>query len=112
MTNYKIKIYCTSKAELLLNNYPINNDSKQDINNCLQPDDDDRINEMCILYKQQKKDKRQKNIDNINYTIKCLEIFCNTLFSKSDFISYIKYMHETGFTSIKNNIYFIDNQSN
>ena len=108
MTNYingqyKIKIYCTSQEQLLLNDEPISIINKDDINNCLLPDYDDNINEICILYKRIKKN---------NYTIKSLEIFYNSCITEDEFISYIKYMHYVGFSSQQNYIEFINTQTN
>ena len=100
---YKIKIYCTKITDLLLNNVPISIYIKDEINNSLQPDYNDEVDEICILYKKNKK---------TNYTLKCLEIFCNSEFSEHEFISYIKYMKYVGFTSKKNNIEFINVQTN
>ena len=104
---YKIKIYCTTRAQLLINGIPISIGIKNMINNSLLPEYDDDINEICILYK-----KLKNNNYRVNYTVKSLEIFYNSYITEDEFISYIKYMHYAGFSSENNNIEFINIQTN
>ena len=84
MTNYingqyKIKIYCTFREQLLHYNRPIIFNIRNQINNSLLPGFNNDINEICILYKKNKK---------TNYTIKSLEIFYNSYITENEFISY------------------------
>ena len=109
MTNYingqyKIKIYCTFREQLLHYNRPIIFNIRNQINNSLLPGFNNDINEICILYKKNKK---------TNYTIKSLEIFYNSYITENEFISYIEYMKDNGFSSSEeNNIEFIDTRTN
>ena len=116
MTNYingqyKIKIYCTSQEQLVFNigtllepnNCPIIFNIRTQINNSLDPDSNNYINEICILHKRIKRN---------NYIVKSLEIFYNSYITEDEFISYIEYMKNNGFSSERNNIEFINTQTN
>ena len=99
---YKIKIYCTSRKELTLNNRLISTCNSLYLKRYIQPYYYTYINEICILYK----------TINSTITIISLEIFCNRLISNSEFVNFIYDMYWHGFRSHGNKIEFINAQTN
>ena len=100
---YKIKIYCTSRKDLTLNNYSISSCTSIYLKECLKPYYYSYISEIYIL---------TKSIIDSTMTISSLEIFCNRLISTSEFINFINNMYWNGFRSRGNKIEFINTQIN
>ena len=100
---YKIKIYCTSRNELTLNNRSIPKCTSIYLQHYLQPNYYTYINEICIL---------SKTVINSTITIISLEIFCNRLISNNEFVNFIYNMYWNGFNSYGNKIEFINNRIN
>ena len=100
---YKIKIYCTYKGELTLNNYLIEDCSSQHLKYALQPYYYTYIDEICKLYRTNKHD---------NTVTLSLEIFCNRWISNREFSDFIYNMYRRGFRSCENNIEFINTRIN
>ena len=99
MNNYKIKISCTSKEELSLNNKKIS--MKNYTKNKLLLHKHDYINKIIILYKISHK-----------FTTKTLEFLCTNLITEIDFKIFIQNMIDNGFSSKYNTtISFIKNDN-
>ena len=94
---YKIKIFCTNINELSFTGCRINRSNYDNIIYILNPEEDDFINKIIILY------KYSKRHDIENFVVKSLEIICNTELTENQFIEYIEKMHDCGFES-KNNV--------
>ena len=101
---YKIKISCTDTTELQFNNNPINNKNHKSIVYELAPEEDNRIEYICISH---------RYIYGNNFCVKNLEIFFNVQLSELEFELYIKKMINLSFYSkINNYIEFIDTTLN
>ena len=98
---YKIKINCTDKNNLSFNNKKINENIYNEIKNKLNPNNDNFIDKIIILYKYPNKYSY--------FCVKSLEIICNIKLTEDQFIKYIKKMKNCGFYSINDYIIeFID----
>ena len=104
MTDYKIKIACTSLDELCYDNKIIN---KKNYNKCKLEElinNYDNINKLLILY---------KKMNNKNITTKTLEFGCNNEISEINFLNFIQDMKNIGFNSKQDtSIHFIYTQTN
>jgi hypothetical protein len=99
---YKIKCICTSIKEFSFNNNKIDKYISNEIIQSLNPENDDFIDNIIVLYK-----------NNNKTTLKTLEIFCNRLLSKEEFEDYLIEMYNCGFCSKYNiNIAFININNN
>lgn len=90
---YKIKCICTSIEEFTFNNNKINKYISNEIIQSLNPENDNFIDNIIVVYK-----------NNNMTTFKSLEIFCNRLLSKEEFEDYLIEMANCGFCS-KHNIH-------
>ena len=99
---YKIKCICTSIDEFSFNNNKINKFMSNKIIQSLNPENDNFIDNIIVLYK-----------NNNTKILKSLEIFCNRLLSKEEFEDYLIEMYNCGFCSNDNiNISFININNN
>lgn len=105
MSNYKIRINCTSQKDLTVNNKKISRISYNNLET--KPDNIDYITKIAILYEDNFHSK-----SDVNYINKTLEFYCNRLISEDEFKDFINNLKTNGFCSRKQEpkIQLIDNE--
>ena len=105
MSNYKIRINCTSQKDLTINNKKISRITYNNLEN--KPDNIDYITKIAILYEDNFHSK-----SDVNFINKTLEFYCNRLISENEFKDFINNLKMNGFYSRKQEpkIQLIDNE--
>jgi len=103
---YKIRIDCTCQKDLTINNKKINSKSYNDSGFSVK--NFNYITKISILHEDSLHCK-----NDLCYINKTLEFFCNREITKEEFVDFITYMKNNGFTSKRKEpkIQFIDNDS-
>ena len=95
---YKIRINCTDREQLTLDNLQITNQiPEEQIINHIQPDNLDYVVHIRILYKTFFWKDQHGNNDQI--TIKSLEFLCKEYITECKFKDFIKHLNNNGFYS-------------
>jgi hypothetical protein len=105
MSNYKIRINCTSQKDLTINNRKISRISYNNLEN--KPDNIDYITKIAILYEDNFHSK-----SDVNFINKTLEFYCNRVILEEEFKDFINNLKMNGFSSKKKEpkIQLIDNE--
>jgi hypothetical protein len=90
MSSYKIKIGCTSKDELSIDNKAITKYTSNKIYSSLQPNTIDYLDSIIILH---------KKIHSRDVTTKTLEFLCNRELNNVEFLDFIDKLKNCGFKS-------------
>jgi hypothetical protein len=105
MSNYKIRINCTSQKDLTINNKKISRISYNNLE--YKPDNIDYITKISILYEDNFHSK-----SDVNFINKTLEFYCNCIITEIEFKDFINNLKNIGFSSKKKDpkIQLIDNE--
>ena len=105
MSNYKIRINCTSQKDLTINNKKISRISYNNLE--YKPDNIDYITKISILYEDNFHSK-----SDVNFINKTLEFYCNRIITEIEFKDFINNLKNIGFSSKKKDpkIQLIDNE--